>query len=79
MCRMVTVGQWLKPWPGETLVGEVMAVSVELVLCRASGGLSFSVRLCDVVAGLVPVIRGQVTRRWASHPWIRLTAKAMVS
>lgn len=76
MVTAVAVGNWIRPWAGELLVGEVLAVSGDQVLCRASGGVRFSVRLRDVVSGLVQVQRG---RRWANHPWIRLTPKAMVS
>lgn len=55
---MVTRGNWIRPWKGELLVGQVMAVSGRMVLCQVPGGLNFEVRLEDVVNGLVQVISG---------------------
>jgi hypothetical protein len=47
------VGQWIRPWEGELVVGEVIFVSDEDVVCRMVGGFEFRVKLADAVAGKV--------------------------
>lgn len=51
------VGNWIRPWPGESLVGQILAVSGDRVECRSPGGVSFHVQLADVRAGRVKELR----------------------
>lgn len=58
----VMVGQWIRPWPGEYIVGEVMSISGEWLICRAAGGVTFKVRLADVDSGRTPLLRALQAR-----------------
>lgn len=37
-------GAWVRPWPGERVVGEVIAVSGDDLLCRTVDGQRFQIR-----------------------------------
>jgi len=41
------IGHWIQPWPGESLLGEVIAISGDRMVCRARNGLRFEVALSD--------------------------------
>lgn len=53
------VGLWLRPWQGEKLVGEILAVSGDFLVCRAPGGAEFFVELEDVRSGKCRTYRSQ--------------------
>ena len=42
------LGCWIRPWRGEALVGQVMAVSGDELVCRSAGGFQFIIRLADL-------------------------------
>lgn len=42
------LGLWLRPWPQEAVVGEVVAVSGSTLVCHSPGGVEFTVLLADV-------------------------------
>jgi hypothetical protein len=45
------LGKWIRPWPGENVVGWVVSVHGDVVRCRAVGGLHFEVSLAALKGG----------------------------
>lgn len=45
------VGQFVRPWAGEKLIGEVIVVEGDFLHCRSLGGFEFWVALEDVRSG----------------------------
>lgn len=43
------IGHFIQPWPGESLLGEVIAVSGENLVCRAKGGILFEVNIAEAI------------------------------
>lgn len=41
---MADIGSWVRPWRGEYLVAEIVALSGEWYLCRALNGDRFQIR-----------------------------------
>lgn len=42
------VGKWVRPWPGEGLIAEIIAVSGDWLICRAPGNLELRMPLTAV-------------------------------
>ncbi len=42
------VGRWIRPWPGEVIVGYVYALEGDRLHCRASDGVEFYIELSDL-------------------------------
>lgn len=60
------IGFWIRPWPGEKLVGEVVALSGEHLICRAPGGVEFLVFLEDVRNGKIAAYKSRFALYGAS-------------
>jgi len=45
---MKILGQWVRPWREELVVGVAMAVSGDHVICQTANGFTFLVALEDV-------------------------------
>lgn len=43
----VVIGHWIQPWPGESILGECIAVQDGLLICRSKSGAQFTVRMDD--------------------------------
>ena len=68
------IGHFIQPWPGESLLGEVVAVEGDSLVCVARGGLRFTVRIAAINCGQMKdlgIAPGH------SPSWIKLTGKAM--
>lgn len=44
----IMLGHWIQPWPGEYILGEVIAVEGDRVVCRCRNGLRFTVAMADI-------------------------------
>ena len=45
------LGLWIRPWPGERVVAQIVAVSGDMLECRSPGGAQFQVEMVDVRSG----------------------------
>jgi hypothetical protein len=73
------LGNWIRPWPGELVAGQIIAVSGEWLICRAPGGVEFHVRLSDVKNGMVMAKRPRRRIMERTLLGYRLTPKALAS
>ena len=64
---MACVGAWIRPWPGEKVAGEVVAVSGEDLLCRCINGDLFRIRRDAYLEELTPAEVTYTVRRYAEH------------
>lgn len=64
---MACVGAWVRPWPGEKVVGEVVAVSGEDYLCRCVNGELFRIRREPHPEMLTPDEVTYTVRRYAGE------------
>jgi hypothetical protein len=42
---MATISDWIRPWAGEYLAAEVVAISGEWYVCRCANGDRFQIRI----------------------------------
>lgn len=54
------VGNYVRPWHDEKLVGEIVAVSGDILVCRMPGNMEFCVRLSDVRSGRIRMYRSRL-------------------
>ena len=73
------VGSWVRPWRGERIVGMVVAVSGEELICRAPGGFEFRIRLEDLKDMEVTERKPDPRLPQRSLCGYRLTPKALVA
>lgn len=83
MPAMKILESWIRPWKGELVVGQVMALSGDHVLCRTANGFEFRVAMSHVIAGKVQILEKEDLysegRFGPPHRNIRLTEKALLS
>ena len=65
---MKYLGAWVRPWPGENVVGHVVAVEGEHLVCRTVGGQQFLVDIADVIMGRVAEFGASLLPRPAPPP-----------
>lgn len=69
------VGTWVRPWKGEALVGEVVAVSGDLAICRTPSNTEFAVQMAQIRSGRIPAFRS----RWSVEAMNRPSAQRLAS
>jgi hypothetical protein len=62
------IGRWIRPWPGETIVGYIYALSGEWLICRAAGGVEFKVNISAFDRG-AELISKPPSRPLALNSW----------
>jgi hypothetical protein len=55
------LGKWIRPWPGESVVGEVVSVEGENLVCRTWTGQTF---IIPMRGQLVETAEGKPMRLW---------------
>lgn len=65
-----TLEGYVRPWPGESVAGRVVAVTGDRVVCLCPGGFRFEVALSNVENGKI------VIRKWSPDARVNVLKEA---